>query len=95
MGDATPVRNLLSRGLGYDEGGVRNRETGGVGWLRWNTGRVSSKETTWRVEGGRKERRKCRRPREDEAVVGGLGYIRKVLRVVWVTVVGLRDEAPW
>lgn len=58
LGDATPVRNFLSRGLGYDEGGVRNRETGGVGWLRWNTGRVSSKETTWRVEGGRKERRK-------------------------------------
>lgn len=64
LGDATPVRNLLSRGLGYDEGGVRNRETGGVGWLRWNTGRVSSKETTWRVEGGRKEGgRKCRRGR--------------------------------
>lgn len=52
LGDATPVRNLLSRGPGYDEGGVRNRETGSVGWLRWNTGRVSSKETTCRVEGG-------------------------------------------
>ena len=47
-------------------------------------------------EGERRGGRKCRRPREDEAVVGGLGYIRKVgvwvLRVVWVTVVGLRDE---
>lgn len=69
LGDATPVRNLLSlslcRGPGYDdEGGVRNRETGSVGWSRWNTGRVSSKETTWRAEGGRKEGR---------AGVGGRG----------------------
>ncbi|KOC69547.1 Transducin-like enhancer protein 3 [Habropoda laboriosa] len=37
LGDATPVRNLLSRGPGYDdddddEGGVRNRETGREAW---------------------------------------------------------------
>ena len=51
LGDATPVRNLLSRGPGYDEGGVRNRETDSVGWSRWNTGRVSSKETTCRSRG--------------------------------------------
>lgn len=44
------------------------------------------------MKGRRKE---VQEAREDEAVVGGLGYIRKVPRVVWVTVVGLRDEAPW
>lgn len=58
---------------------------------------MSGKETKasgGRVKGRRKE---VQEAREDEAVVGGLGYIRKVgvPRVVWVTVVGLRDEAPW
>lgn len=57
---------------------MRNRETGNVGWLRWNTGRVSSKETTCRVEGGQKGRRKEGAQAWEDEVVGGLGYIRKV-----------------
>ena len=77
---------------------MRNRETDSVGWLRWNTGRVSSKETTCRSRGRQKGRRKEEHrawedERERESVAWDISVRLEAGTVVWVTVVGLRRGA--
>lgn len=108
LGDATPARNLLSRGPSHDdEGGVRNRETGTTGRQQQqkeqeeDEGLVGGRSTQGEsarvataARGERWRRKGERGESEEEIGMGGGGR-----SVAWDISVRLgwlsRDEAPW